>query len=231
MRIIGSILILLVFSSNLFAQTQDEAPKTTHINQIKIGFSNQINVFFFSRYDYYYDYGYSQNYRYEGLDFQPYIAYEHIWEFSNKTAVALEPKIGLSIKDNLRNGFTGLNSKFYWINKDVWRMGMALYTGYSYTNTKVSLNIPMDGGNYYQRKEVQMHFHSFSFDVGIIPFQFRFKNIPLTIETQFAILGATFLRGHTQSYDNGTVPNNTFNDNYAFSYFLKGEVKIGFELP
>ena len=231
MRTFLSILIALVISWSTTAQTSEKKPKTTHVNQIKIGFSNQVNIIFSSRYDYGLDYTYAENYRYEGLDFQPYIAYEHIWDFPNKTAVALEPKIGLSIKENILNGFTGLNSKFYWANTDVWRMGIALYTGYGYANTDVTMNIPMDGGQYYQRKEVNMQIHSYSFDIGIIPFQFRFKNIPLTVETQFAMLGATILRGHTEPYDTGSSSNNVYIDNYSFTYALKGEVKIGFVFP
>jgi hypothetical protein len=89
----------------------------------------------------------------------------------------------------------------------------------------------MDGGNYYQRKDLRMHFHSYSFDVGFIPFQFRFRNAPITLETVFALGGFTVLNGRSESYESAYGQDNLLIDNYSFPYFLKGEVKIGFVLP
>ena len=221
--------LAIMVSWQISAQETASESKVVHVNQIKVGFSNQIDVMFQDRY---FDY-YSDEYYYNdpGVNFQLFLAYEHIWEFPNKVAFALEPKIGTSIRQKGNNGFIGLNTKVYWANTDVWRMGMAIYSGYGYTSRDFSIDVPMGGGNYYQKKDLRMHFHSYSFDIGFIPFQFRFRNAPITIETIFALGGFTIINGRSDEYDDAYGSNSLILDNSSFPYFLKGEVKIGFVFP
>ncbi len=230
MRPVTLIIIALFASGFIFSQESNTEPVVKHEDQIKLGFSNQIDVVFHNRYDTYY---YYDDYYYNdpGVNLQLFLAYEHIWEFPNKVAFALEPKIGSSIRQNNTNGFAGLNTKFYWINTPVWRMGLSVYGGYGYSSRNITVNIPMDGGNYYQKKELNMHFHSFSFDVGLIPFQFRFKKVPITLEAIFALGGLTTINGRSEKYEDVYGPNSLIIDNYTFPYFLKGEFKIGFVFP
>lgn len=222
--------MIALFAGLLQAQEINKKSAVEHENQVKIGFSNQIDLIFFGYYDeYYYDdyYPHSDG----GLNFHVFLAYEHLWQFPKRIAFGLEPKIGASIRNGWSSGFVGLNTKFYWANTDIWRMGILLYGGYSYANREISVEVPMDGGNYYQRKDLTMHFNSYSFDIGLIPFQFRLKNVPLTIEAVFALGGLTFFNGRSETYNDIYGPNNRVIDNYAFPYIFKGEFKLGFVIP
>lgn len=221
--------ILTLLCIPVFALPQEEVPTVLHENQIKAGISSHINVFIYDHYDgYYYDYPGNHE---PIATLQLFLAYEHIWQFPKSIAFALEPKAGLALGKNNANGFAGLNTKFYWANKKIWRMGIAVYGGYGYAKREVSIDVPMEGGDYYQIKELDMHFHSFSFDIGLIPFQFRFQGAPLTVEAVFALGGFSVINGRSEPYTDGYNNERTIIDNYALPYILKGELKIGFVLP
>jgi hypothetical protein len=143
----------------------------------------------------------------------------------------LEPRIGASFKRYINNGMAGLNTKFYWVNHKVWRMGIALYGGYGYLNRNVEVSVPMDGGNYYQLKNIRVHLHSFSFDVGLIPFQFRFERVPIVLESIFSLGGFTSVRSKSERHDDYNYQGIYFHDQYSFPYFLKAEFKIGINIP
>lgn len=220
--------LLLFLYGVVHTQEVEQAPRVTHENQIKIGFSNQIDFVLHGYDDYYYGNDYYQE---GGINTQLFLAYEHVWEFSNNTAIGLEPRIGASFKRYVNHGIAGLNTKFYWVNHKVWRMGIALYGGYGYLNRNVEVSVPMEGGNYYQVKDIRVHLHSFSFDIGLIPFQFRFENVPIVIESIISLGGFTSIRTKSERYDDYNYQDNYLNEFYTFPYFLKAEFKIGFVFP
>ena len=152
-------LILITFSS--IAQETNEPGKASvkNYNLIKIGSSAQIDVYYFGGrdYAYYYD-GYEYYYYPDGPNAMLYLAYEHIWEFPNKLAVALEPKIGISFREYANHFMIGNDTKFYWANKDFWRMGMAFSTDYILGSRDTYRYIQMDNGNYYQMKQITMYY-------------------------------------------------------------------------
>lgn len=232
MRNFIALVLLVIVSSSMPAQEAEKESRVINVNQIKIGFASQIDVDVNKQYDVYYD-GYNYGYYNDkgGMNLQPFIAYEHIWEFSSHVAIALEPRIGFSIKEKIVNGFAGLDTKFYWANNDFWRMGIAFYGGYGYANENITIAVPMEGGQYFQKKDLKMHFHRYSFEFGIIPFQFKLKNIPVTIESQFAIFGFSRVYGKSDKYNDGNVPDNHYSGNSFIPYFLKGELKIGYVFP
>ena len=176
MRTILTIFILSVLFS-VSAQDTVKAPekKAKHVNMIKVGASFQGDVMFNQK-EYYYDYfDQNRNYYHEGLNTKVFLGYEHIWEYS-RMAIGLEPIAGISLYEKASAAFIGSNAKLYWAGTDVWRMGIAIFAGYTYANKETSISVPMDGGNYYQRMDITMHYHLFSTNISIIPFQFRPKN-------------------------------------------------------
>ena len=200
-------ILLFIFSGIFLANSsQDTINKqgknAEHYNLIKLGSSIQAD-FIPGEYDYYYsNHNYrSTDYYFEGYNTKIYLAYEHIWEYKNKTAVALEPMAGISFHENSTHAFIGNNTKFYWANRDIWRMGIAIYTGFSYANHPSSMVVSKEDGNYYERVDVKMHYHMLSTNISIIPFQFRFRNVPLVIESQFGMVGINILSERSEWYN------------------------------
>jgi len=231
MRTILTIIFLgILFSTN--AQDTVKAPvkKAKHFNLVKVGASFQGDVMFNNRYDYEDYYGQHKSYYHEGLNTKVFLGYEHIWEYS-RIAIGLEPIAGISIYEKASAAFIGNNAKLYWANTDVWRMGIAIFMGYTYANNETSISVPMDGGNYYQRIDITMHYHLFSTNISIIPFQFRPKNTPLIIEGQFALFGINVLTERSQSYQSASDEKERFYERYVNPYAFKAELKIGFVLP
>lgn len=228
--------LLTAFTTSIFAQdaSMENAQKAKQYNLVKIGSSAQINIIpYYYEYDIYYDYGdyNNRNYYYEGGNVTLYAGYEHIWEYKNKTALALEPIVGASFYENSTHAFIGNNTKFYWANREFWRMGIAIYTGFSYANHETTRVVSRDGGNYYQSIDIDMHYSLFSTNISLIPFQFRIKNSPVVIESQFAMGGLSILVERSQKYYVNEYDESQIKNVTAFPYLFKGELKIGFVLP
>jgi hypothetical protein len=237
MKYILGILFVLAFTV-ISAQTDTaEFKAVTNYNQVKIGSSIQANINLYG-YDYeYYDgyggyyYYYNDEYIYKtGPNTHLFLAYEHLWQFNHSSiAVGIEPQIGFSFYEYITTGYTGVNLKFYWLSKPNFRMGMATYFGNTYANKERKVAVPMDGGAYYQNKEVTTHYNQFSLDISLIPFQFRVKGAPITIESQFALFGFNATRIKSERYDNG-YDDDYYRDKIRGSiYALKFELKIGYE--
>jgi len=229
-------LLLLILISGFYVQAQDtdnpKEKKVKHFNLIKIGSSFQVDVYYFGMYEYdYYYYGYDRYHYPDGANAMLYVGYEHIWEFANKTAFALEPKIGISFREHANHGMLGNDAKFYWTNKAFWRMGIALSTDYIFGSHETSITVPMDNGNYYERKKITMYYHNVNIDIGIIPFQLRFKKAPIVIESQFSLTGFSVLMESSQNYNGSDGKKTHRYDAAVYPYFLKSELKIGFILP
>lgn len=235
MKYIFSIFLALILTAGFAQSDTEEVDEVKHYNLIKIGSSIQANIEFYYydsyRYDGYYydDYNYYTVYE-SGANTHLFLAYEHIWEFpQSKTALAIEPQLGFSFYRNLTTAYTGAQFKFFWANKKYWRMGMAMYFGYTYANRDRKVSVPMEGGMYQQRKQITTHYHQFSGDISIIPFQFRVKGAPITIESQFALFGLNITKMRSENYDNGYNSNYFYDDVWPAIYTLKFELKIGFE--
>lgn len=212
-----------------------EVKAVENFNLVKIGGSIQANISFWGYdYEYYDGYGYhyyDDYYIYEtGPNSHLFLAYEHIWQFNNSsTAVGVEPQIGFSFYKYLTTGYTGVNLKFYWLSKPYFRMGMATYFGYTYANKDRTVAVPMEGGAYYQNKEITTHYNQFSGDISLIPFQVRVKGAPITIESQFALFGFNATKIRSERYDNGYDDDYFLDDTRGSIYALKFELKIGYE--
>lgn len=238
MRFLFLIIFLGAFIVNHAQDTiSTTVKKAKHYNLIKIGSSIQADIIP-GYYDYNYDYygGGYYNYRdadyyFEGYNAKVYVAYEHIWEYQNKSALAIEPMAGASFRENSTHAFIGNNVKFYWANRDIWRMGIALYTGYSYANHTTTIPVRKNNGSYYQMTDVKMHYHLFSTNVSIIPFQFRFRNVPLIIESQIGMIGVSILTERSEIYQTSDNEEQRISGTNAFPYLFKTELKIGFVLP
>lgn len=234
---------LLVISVLLaFAQenTTDES-SVKQFNMVKIGGSAQVNINFGSRYDYYDSYYYGSSYYYDDIIYETggnehlFLAYEHVWDFTKKSlALGIEPQIGFSFYNNNNNrtlttGYTGVRLKFYWLSKPYFRMGIATYFGYTYANKENTIAVPMAGGMYYQNRQLTTHYSQFSGDISLIPFQFRIKGSPISIESQFALFGLNVTRLKSEKYNNGYEENYSYDDVIPSIFALKFELKIGFE--
>ena len=102
----STVFFILLFScGSLLSQESSKSPGVKHENHLKIGFSNQIDLFFNTYYDSYYYNDYY--YRDGGVNFQLFLAYEHVWAFANSTAIGLEPKIGAAFRPYNTDGFVG----------------------------------------------------------------------------------------------------------------------------
>ena len=220
---------------------QDDTNETSSIKQynvLKIGASAQVNINFGN-------YGYYDSYYYGGYYYDDFIsesggnehiflAYEHVWDFTeSRTAIGIEPQIGVSIYNHynrkLTTGYGGVNLRFYWLSKPNFRMGMATYFGYTYANGENTVSVPMAGGAYYQNRQVTTHYSQFSGDISLIPFQFRLKGAPVTIGSQFALFGLNVTRISSDRYNTGYNDDYSYRDVVAGIYALKFELKIGYE--
>ena len=233
--ILGVLLILAAVSSQSQTETVTEKA-VTNFNQVKIGSSIQANISFWGYdYDYYFDYG---NYYYiydsyitrTGPNTHLFLAYEHIWQFNkSKIALGIEPQLGFSFYSYITTGYTGTNLKFYWISKPYFRMGMATYFGYTYASHDNLVSIPMDGGMYYQNKEITTYYSQFSGDISLILFHVKAKGAPIIVESQFALFGFNTTKYKSEKFNNG------FDDDYfregtrGSIYATKFELKIGYE--
>lgn len=235
MKYFFGIIFSLAFLS-VAAQTETDTNKAvSNFNLVKIGSSIQANISFWG-YDYvYYDgfdsYYYDDNYiMLDGPNTHLFLAYEHIWQFNKSSvAVGIEPQLGISFYEYLTTGYTGVNMKFYWLSKPYFRMGMATYFGYAYASKDRKVAVPMDGGAYYQNKDITMLYNQFSGDISLIPFQFKAKSIPITIESQFALFGFNATRVRSEKYNNGYENDYFLDDVRGSIYALKFELKIGYE--
>lgn len=227
------LLIFIIPLANAQEKEKKEPQKVKNFNLIKIGSSIQGDVYFgHNYYDIYYGdyYNYYDQYN-DGYTATTFVAYEHIWEFPNKIALALEPKTGVSFRKYSTNFFIGNDLKFYWANLDIWRMGIALSSDYYYGSNKRQVVVSMDNGHYQQRVESTMNSHFLNFDIAIIPFQFRLKNIPLVFEMQFSTIGLGVYINKTETDVLPDGSTRTFSGSEVYPYFFKTEFKIGFVLP
>lgn len=229
------LLILLIVPFTNAQETDEAKPKKVkHYNLVKVGGSIQGDVYIGHNYDYYdsyyyYDNDYMQNP--DGYNAVTFVAYEHIWEFPNKMALSIEPKTGVSLRKYSTNFFIGNDLKYYWVNKDIWRMGIALSADYYYGKSDHDVVLRMDDGHYYQRVNTQMNNHFLNFDLSLIPFQFRLKNAPVVFELQFAMIGVGVYFTKTEPIDYPDGSSVTFSGSRAYPYLFKTEFKIGFVLP
>lgn len=236
---------LLLVLSVVLALGQESTPDTSSIkqyNMVKIGGSAQVNISFYSRYDYYYyeSFYYGGGYYYDDIIYETggnehiFLAYEHVWDFTKKSlALGIEPQIGFSYYSNnsryLSTAYTGVRFKFYWLSKPNFRMGLATYFGYTYANRESTVSVPMEGGMYHQNRQLTTHYNQFSGDISLIPFQFRIKNSPISIESQFALFGLNVTKVNSEKYDSGYDENYSYQDVIPSIFALKFELRIGFE--
>jgi hypothetical protein len=214
-----------------------EVPKDSQVKQfnlVKVGSSIQVDPFSYRYYgyDYYDSYYYYEDYYYDnGPVTQVYATYEHIWQFKNNLAVSVEPRLGASFWNSNVGLMAGNEIKFYWANTDYWRMGVAAYAGYTYTNRDSYRWVNMQDGAYQQRIPVTLNFHSIHFGPTFIPFQFRIKNSPIVIENMITLMGFSVVSEVTRANpDSGyEYKNNHYWDIYP--YFLKFELKVGIVIP
>jgi len=227
------LLIFITPFANAQVKEKKETQKVRHYNLIKVGSSIQGDVYFGRNYyDYYYDdyYYYYDQYA-DGYTATTFIAYEHIWEFPNKIALAVEPKTGVSFRKYSTNFFLGNDLRFYWANRDIWRMGIAISSDYYYGKSKRDVVVSMADGHYQQRVNANMNNHFLNFDIALIPFQFRLKNIPLVFEMQFSAFGFGIYFNNTETGELPDGTSRTYSGSEVYPYFLKTEFKIGFVLP
>jgi len=235
MRYIIVILSFIFVIPLLRAQEQEPAPKPEkikHFNLIKAGTALQIDFHPHYKYDYYYgDYYYESYNTPGGPKSTTCLGYEHIWEFRNKLALAVEPKAGFAFLERSFYLYAGNDLKFYWGNKGIWRMGVALSTDYYYGQNDIDFVVTKGDGNYQELISTKMKSHNINIDLGIIPFQFHFTGFPIVIETQFSMLGLGLLFEHTEKYKEPDGNTNQYEDFTAYPFVLKPEIRIGFQLP
>ena len=205
----------------------EDEKQVKQFNLIKIGSSIQAEPFSdnYYGYDYYDSYYYYEDEYYDNSPItQVYATYEHIWQFRSNVAVSIEPRIGASFWNSNVGFMAGNEIKFYWANTEFWRMGVAAYTGYTYSSRDTYRWVSMDGGAYQQRVPVTLNFHSINFGPAFIPFQFRIKNSPIVIENMITMMGINVI-----SVSGGEYDRYSYRDVYP--YFLKFELKVGFVFP
>jgi len=232
------LLILFLFLINPITHAQDTeiksgAKKVQHYHIIKAGTSVQADFHPYYKEEYYYDgyYYYESYHSPRGAKFTAYLGYECIWEFRNKLAIAIEPKVGFSRLVNGSYFFAGNDFKFYWANKGIWRMGVALSTDYYFGKNDVEFVATLGDGHYQQLINTKMNSHNINIDLGLIPFQFHFKHFPMVIETQFSMIGIGLLFENSEIYKEPNGKSNKYNDFSGYPYMLKPEIKIGIQLP
>ncbi len=196
---------------------------------IKIGTSIQ---FYPGNGHYYYDShsGYEQDYQDDRYRHYVSVSYEYAQSLANnKMALGLEPKIGLLLKDNASGGHVGTEIKFYWVNTSFYRMGIALNVGYTLSQFDEIAYLSLDDGMYMRRFDYQAYMHSFDTDFSIIPFHFKFKDIPLSIESQVSFIGFSVVQFNPE--ENHTLPADVMDQlerNDVYPYIPKFAFKIGY---
>ena len=210
----------------------DTTTTTHHQNIIKFGSSIRAEV---------YSVGYGRDYAgyiYEDVDdyeggynVPVFVSFEHVWELKNQKAMAIEPMLGVSFRENLTSLYVGSEFKFYWTSKGWWRMGISFNPAYTYGVTNTTRWVSMDNGNYQELKNMKVHYHIVSFDPGIIPFQFHIKNSPLVIESMIGLVGINMITRTTEKFQ---VDENTYQKLSSFDirpFLFKFELKVGVALP
>ncbi len=235
MKTISLILSLFLFVSlqaqDVTAIKSDETAPT-YQNMIKLGSSLRAEIYG-SRYeDNYIGYYYDNSDDYEGgYNVPVFVSFEHIWELKNNKAMAIEPMIGVSFRENLTSLYAGAEFKFYWANNGWWRMGISFNPAYTYGVTHTSRWVGMDNGNYQELKDLRVHYHIVSLDPGIIPFQFHIKNSPLVIESMFSLIGANLITRTTDKFQTDEETTLKISSFDVRPYFFKFELKVGIVLP
>jgi hypothetical protein len=241
MKKLAFIYFLLVAYVTLQSQEAADDPaatpiKTSHI--VKAGASIQYEWsggYYYGDDYFYYDYYWYDNHLtslayYDGPNTQVFLAYEHIWTFPVKMGVSIEPKIGLSFREYLTNGFVGANWKFFWADLGHWRMGLYLYTGYEYLQSDRYIYVSMEGGMYRKLTNVTLHQNVFSFDLGLVPFQFTPKNSPIMVELNLNFLGLHIFKIRSKEYDKGNGETGKYKYNDVGGYGPRVELKVGWAI-
>lgn len=230
-----SALIIILILSWQISNAQDiyktRSKKVIQSNLVKIGGGIQADLLFgyYEHTDYYYDY-YDTKYP-NGYDASTFISYEHLWQFPSRLAVAVEPKIGFSVREEANNLMLGNELKFYWANSSIWRMGVALSADYQYGQYNSGVVVSMGDGNYAKLVDVKMYTHFFNFDMTIIPFQFRFKHVPLVLELQYAMFGLGYFYEKSEPVDYPDGTSDRFSNLTIVPHLFKTVFKIGFVIP
>lgn len=222
------------------AQENEDTDKgVKHIHQIKIGSSLQYEWgggYYYDDYYYPMDLYYYYSHRtellsdYDGPNTRLFVAYEHIWEMPNKLALAIEPKIGMSFREYMENAFAGANWKFYWANMGIWRMGIYLYTGYEYNRSDKTIFVDMHNGMYSQQKDIKLNEHVMALDLGLVPFQFKPRGIPLIIECNVNMLGLHIFKTISSKYELSENESTRYRNSEAGGYGPRIELKLGWQL-
>lgn len=236
---ISFILIALICIS-VHAQDENDSPrKVVSSHQIKFGSSIQYE--WDGGYYYYDDYYYLDQYYYhpynstiladyDGPNTQVFLAYEHIWTYPNTMALGIEPKFGISFRENMKNAFVGVNWKYYWVSTEIWRMGIYLYTGYEYTNSDRTMFVDMENGMYNEQKDIQLNEHVMSYDLGFTPFQFKTRNVPIIIECNVNIIGLHVFRMVSSEYEIAENETTRYKYTEAGGYGPRIELKVGYQI-
>jgi hypothetical protein len=244
MKKLALIIPCLLFVASSIAQESNESStkSVVHHQQLKFGTSLQYEWGeFWGGRDYYYDdYYYDYNYinynravvleSYDGPNTQVFVAYEHIWAYANSIAIAIEPKLGFSFREYQSNGFIGSNWKVYWVNKEIWRSGLYLYTGYEFAQKTRSVYISQENGMYSQRIDRKLNQHVFSSELGLIPFQFTLKSVPVVIELNLAIIGLHVYKVRSSEFENSQGQTERLKYSEVRGYGPKIEFKIGWQI-
>jgi len=230
---------LLTCFLTLQSQEQLDDPVNSEVkrtHQLKIGSSIQYEWaggYYYDDYDFFYDYSYSRTSNlshYDGPNTQLFLAYEHTWTFPARMGVAIEPKLGLSFREYLTSGFVGVNWKYYWADLGHWRMGIYLYTGYEYLKGERSMYVNMHDGMYRQLTNFTLYQNVFSFDLGLVPFQFTPKNVPISVELNFNLLGLHVFKMRSSEYDLGNGETGRYKYNDIGGYGPRIELKAGWTI-
>jgi hypothetical protein len=190
---------------------------------------------YYYEYDYlFYDWNYdnrtSSVAHYDGPNTQLFLAYEHIWTYPANMGLAIEPKLGLSFREYLTNGFVGANWKFYWADRGNWRMGLYLYTGYEYLQGEKSIYVSMEDGMYRKLTHLTLHQHVFSIDLGLVPIQFNPKNSPLSVELNLNMLGLHVFKIKSEKYTRGNGEMDRYVNTFVGGYGPRLEMKVGWAI-
>jgi len=232
------LLFILAAFISISALAQDDVTPDDVVlrsQQIKLGSSIQYD---WGRGYYYYDYNFYYSYspnrpvmlsNYDGPNTQLFVAYEYIWTYPTKLALAIEPKLGAIFREYMTNGFVGANWKLYWANKEIWRMGMSFYTGYEYKRGEQSIFVDMENFMYSQQIDVKLNEHVMSFELVLVPFQFKPKGVPLIIECNLSLLGLHVFKTNSSKYNVSENETTRYKYSDVAGYGPRIELKLGWQ--
>ena len=227
----------LLFSLAVYSQRSDTLkPKVIRSQQLKLGSSIQYdwgNGYY--QYDYYYSSSYSPGHpvdlsSYDGPNTQVFVAYEYIWTYPHKLALAIEPKLGVIFREYMTNGFTGANWKLYWANKEIWRMGILLYTGYEYKRGEQSIYVGKENYMYAEQIDVTLNEHVMSFELALVPFQFKPRGVPLIIECNMSLFGLHVFKSNSSKYAVADDETSRYTYTDVGGYGPRVELKLGWQI-